>query len=611
MMTRKTLFTNLAVLFALTVNPAMGDEVIVSPNGSLAVEVHINSTDGTVSYDVTCKGTKVIDTSPLGLTTDKGDFTSGLKWVDTRKKVIDETYTLPVGKRSTYLNKAKEATLTFSKKGEKIQIIFRAYDDGIAFRYAVPGEGEIHILSEATGFKLVEKPVYWGQAHPTSGGNENGQEAPLSGGKYSIPLLCEMKQSQCWVSLAQAASYGSYCMTWLEDEKGVLRERFPMNQVGPIVTTLPFTSPWRLVMVSPGDLSRIVEQTLCENLNPPTDPALKKAPWIITGAAGWDYLHSDRNAHEWTDFLSDMGWKYYVMDAHWQQVNPGEQLNKAISYASSKGIGLIVWDYAPKMKDPKVAEAVMKKYSDLGLKGMKIDFFNRLRERDDDVDYEDTQDSMQILDQFTKLALKYKLLMVFHGCQMPTGERRRWPHVLGYEAVKGEEHEPSAADDCTLPFTRNTVGPMDYTPVHSSNLKRKTYAFMTAQAIVFESGITIFGDSYKTFNASPVREFFKNLPSTWDETRFIDGHPASHATLARRKGSDWYVGSMTVEARKLSLPLKFLKPGITYQVDIVRTADTEDAPVMEKRKVTDRDTLEFALKLHDGIALHFKKTATP
>jgi len=218
---------------------------VASPDGKTRITVLLDETDGSLSYRVTSRDVPIVDKSPLGLTTDLADFTAGLVYVGSHNTEIDETYTLPQGKVSSYHNRANQLTLHFNKSGHGFDVIFRAYDDGVAFRYAIGGEGPITISAETTGFWLSGEPAYWGQEHPNRCGYENDL-GRIDGPDFSLALLCEYKEPERWVLLAQAATYGSYCLPHLHNEGGLLRFRFPLDQKEPIKTALPFDSPWRV-----------------------------------------------------------------------------------------------------------------------------------------------------------------------------------------------------------------------------------------------------------------------------------------------------------------------------------------------------------------------------
>lgn len=567
---------------------------LVSPNGKVTLKIYFDKSSGTLSYEVANEKTPLLAKSPIGIVTDTTDFTSGLKLMKASNAKVDETYTLPQGKVSTYQNRANEKTIRLSKNGKKIDVVFRAYNDGIAFRYRIPGSGNVEILRETSGFNLAETPDFWGQTHPNNHGYETSLEKVNNAKAYSLGLLCEMKESKHWLLLAQAATYATYCIPHLTREdttSNLLTFTFPIDQKEPIKTTLPFESPWRVVVISPDTLSTIVEQTLFENLNPPTDPALKNATWIKPGRASWDWFAGDKaNWKGWIDFDHEMGWEYHLVDDGWERYITDPEAT--VKYAASKGVGVMAWQSTPSMGTPEKTETLLKKYSEIGFKGAKVDFFDRLPNGKSGPDYEDTQMGLKVRDDISQTAIKYKLQIVFHGCAIPSGERRRWPHLLGTEAVKGQEGRPSAEHDNCIAYIRNPLGPVDYSPVWFGK-GNKTDAYQLATSIVFESGFLIFADLHTDYLNHPSKEFLKKLPSTWDEVEFIEGYPFSHTVIARRKGTTWFVGGISSKQMKVDLSFDFLKQGTTYSATLFKDQESGFQSTQENQKIRKGDSLKL------------------
>jgi alpha-glucosidase len=596
--------------YACEVKP--GTNPLASPDGKIVASVTFDTASGKLSYAVKSGATTVIDASALGLVTDLADFTGGLTLMGGSCRTINEIYTLPAGKKSPYVNFANELVIKVMKDQKELDVTFRAYDDGVAFRYSLPGSGNVSISAEATTFKLSGADItYWGEPHP----NDYGNESPITsvtGTGLSTPVLAEMKDAKHWLFLAQAATYGSYVITWFQRTGSELAVRFPMDQTGPVTTTLPFDSPWKVAVVSPDNLAKMVETTIIENLNPPTEPELVNASWIKAGRATWDFIAGNKNnPNSWVDFDAEMGWEYHVLDAGWQ--NAVSDINAAVQYATQKNVAFIVWGNAPSLDTPAKAEAFLADVETKGLRGAKLDFFDRAPSNPVTNDYEDTQIRIQVRDMLCQTAAKHHLLVEFHGSAIPSGERRRWPNFLAAEGVRGVEHHPLITQDVIVPFTRNVMGPMDYTLIDYKNTTgvntggdtvRKTNAGQVATTVLFESGLQIFVPTadYLRGLGSAV-DFLKRVPAAWDETRFVEGYPGSYATIARRKGKDWFVGTITVDARTAVIPLGFLEAGVTYGAELYEDGATNLAIVSEKKMVTKADTLNVPCKMHGGAAI--------
>lgn len=595
-----------ACIIAITMNGVIYAKSfdVASPNGRVKMTVSYDKATGTLSYETTSGKTVIFAKSPLGIATDKACFTSGLKFIKASEAKIDETYTLPQGKVSTYHNKANERTLVFEKDGQKLNFIFRAYDDGIAFRYAIPGSGKIEILREASGFNVAGEPVYWGQTHPNPYGYENKLSKINRANAFSLALLCEMKKSKHWVLLAQAATYGTYCIPHLTREDGapnLLKFAFPNDQKEPIKTTLPFESPWRVAVISPNDLSTIVEQTLFENLNPPTEPELQKADWIKPGRSSFDWFAGDKhNWKGWLDFVDEMDWEYHLIDdGWWGYIRDPVALKE---YADKKGRGVIAWQNTSGMGTPEKAEKVLKRYAKLGFKGAKVDFFDRLPHGRTGDDYEDTQMGVQVRDSISQLAAKYRILIVFHGCAIPTGERRRWPHLLGTEAVKGQEGNPGPEHDNCIAFIRNPLGPVDYSPVWFGK-GNKTDAYQLATSVVFESGFLIFADLHRDYLNHPSKAFLKKIPAAWDETRFVEGYPTSHTVIARRKEKQWFIGGLTSKRQTVNCSFDFLEKGVTYSATIFKDQESGRKTTVETKELCRGDSMQVKMLDRGGFVI--------
>jgi alpha-glucosidase len=599
----------LAVLLAAA-PAAAAEHTLRSPSGAIVVTVAHEK--GALSYTVRSGGAVVVERGSLGLVTSVGDFTSALKAAGRTERVIDETYRLPVGKRSTYVNRGRELDLGFTKAGQEMHVVLRAYDDGIAFRYLVPGTGPLEVSSESTTVPLSGANVtYWGQAHPNNYGYETPL-GPVTADRISTPVLAELKDRRHFVFVAQAGTYGTYVLPHFQRQGNVLALRFPLDQKQPVAGERPFATPWRVVLVSPATPGRILESTMLENLNPPTEPALAGADWIRPGRASWDFIAGDgKKLGTWIDFDAEMGWEWHVADAGWETRVPN--MAEAVAYGRSRNVAIMAWGKVANrtaLNEPGRIEAWMAELERLGIRGAKVDFFDQTDgagEKTDDL--EDTQARMHVRDLLSETAARHHLMVEFHGCAVPSGERRRWPHVMSAEAVYGlERRQQLVPHDLTIPYVRNVMGPVSFTPVH---LERSagSRAYQLGQTVVYETGIQIFAERHDRILAFEGAPFLKALPVAWDDTRFLDGLPGSHVALARRKGDEWFLGGMTAEARTATVALSFLRDGVTYEAEVYRDGDVRTALLVEKKTVTSRDTLSLPMLPAGGFAVRLTPAA--
>jgi len=611
-MTRHTLAIRSLLLGACIVTPAAratAQYVVRSPDGKIAVAVRHER--AALTFSISNGKTVLIDRGALALMTSRGDFGDGLRFVRQSRTVIDETYTLPVGKRSTYVNRANELDLAFAKGAQELHVVLRAYDDGVAFRYALPGAGEVEITGETTTFPLAGADVaYWGQPHPNNYGYETPL-GPVTADRISMPVLAELGERKHWLLVAQAASYGSYVIPNFARQGNTLGVRFPKDQKTPVRTMLPFASPWRFVIISPGDPKRIVESTMMENLNPSTEPALRGATWIRPGRASWDFIAGDgKKLGTWIDFDAEMGWEWHVTDAGWQARTP--HMLETTTYAAAHNVAIMAWGKVANrdfLYRRDSAEAWMSRLERLGIRGAKIDFFDQQDSTATATDdLEDTQARLQLRDFLTETAAKHHLMVEYHGAAIPSGERRRWPNFASAEAVYGlERRTQNLVHDLTIPYVRNVMGPVSYTPFHLTR-SIGSLGYQLGQTVIYETGIQIFAERYDRILGFSGVEFLKALPATWDETRFIEGAPGNHTVIARRKGEAWFVGAISAEARTVALPLSFLEEGVAYEAEIYRDGVGKADLVIEKRQVARGDTIALNTLAPGGFSIRITPT---
>jgi alpha-glucosidase len=483
----------------------------------------------------------------------------------------------------------------------------------VAFRYEIPGEGEITIIEESSTVHLAgENFTYWGQNHPNKYGYESAL-GPIEGELMSVPVLAELKDRDHFVLIGQAATYGHYIQPHFKRSGSELSFSFPLDQekIGPVRTRLPFRSPWRMVIISPANPGKIVESCLIENLNPPTDKAFLDEDgtikeWVRPGNVMWDYIAKDGDKPRmWIEAASEMGWDYYMADAGFANRWGGsDSVLKVMEFASKKNVNIIGWGHTREFNTREKAAETMKRYASWGLKGAKIDFFdhNTLSENPREWrDYEDTQQSLQMRDWIFELAIENTFLLELHGNTMPTGERRQYPNLMTLEGVDGMERKAKpAANDLTIPYTRNVMGPVSYTVIHFER-SPGTHAYQLAMPVIYEAGLKIYAEHGRKLLEWPGRELIQDIPAAWDETRYIEGLPASHIVIARRKGSAWYIGGMTDSARTVNIPLSFLEQGKGYNA-LIFSDDTHLNMKRDSIEVDINSTISLDLLERGGFA---------
>ena len=600
-------------LSLLTASPAAAlvTHTITSPNGLVQLIV-TDQASGALSYRITANGTTILDDSPLGIASSTVDFTTGLSYAGETRQIITETYSLPSGTDPSYLNDGREMTLSYTKSGATVQLIARAYDDGVAFRYRIPGSGTVSITNETTGFRLPTGTGGW--AAPWNGNYEQDyiyrNAAGLnSGANLTMPLLASINNNAYFALISEANVYNanaSYAPSMLKGDglgTGLLTLARTPDQAFPMSSTAPFQTPWRVVIVA-GNLDVLYNSDLVQNLNP---PAASTPSWVKPGRAAWSWYTDEDSASDLdkqkqlVDFAASMGFEYITVDCCY---NRAIDLPAISAYAAQKGVKVFAWVTASPFATPADADALMAEHASYGVAGLKVDFF-----------LNDSQAVQQWYQSIGDAAGAHHLMLDLHGSTKPGGENRTWPWVLTSEAVAGTEHykyppPTSARADVTYPFTRGPLGSMDYTPAMlSQNNAVLTQSHVLAQAIVFSSGMINYADSAAAYEQWPGRHLMRAIPTTWDESKVVEGFPGDHITLARRSGSDWFIGAMTSPARTASVPLTFLGSG-SYTATIFAD-DAYGRLGVSTQTVTSATTLSLPMIATGGVSVHISKTPLP
>ncbi|WP_343565728.1 glycoside hydrolase family 97 protein [Sphingobacterium sp.] len=577
---------------------------LTSPDGKITVNLNVDSKGlenyGKLLYTVYLDGKLVLEPAPLGIDREDQQFDSDLAFVSsTEPRLIDEHYRLKSGKQLLCRNHANERVVSFQNtRGKEIQLIWRAYDDGIAFRYrfAEKDTKSYKIIREHTGFRLPTNGRAW--IHPYDWNSRQkpsyeqycqnniaiGTDSPNPKG-WAYPML--VKSEAAWIMITEAVLDGTYCATHLRSTNdGLYTVNFAEKEEVALADSLeptsgmPWQSPWRVIVL--GDsLSDIVETNIVQHLNPPS--VITNDSWIQPGRSSWSWWSnggSPKNfsvQKQYVDFSAEMGWEYILIDAGWP-VMSGGSMEDVVRYAQSKGVGVWLWYHSGSgqrmdsisnrnlMSDQHARRAELARLQKLGVKGIKVDFFDS-----------DKQGIVRRYQEILADAAKYEIMVNFHGATLPRGLERTYPNLMTTEAIKGAEGfgrqencDRAPVHNATIPFTRNVVGSMDYTPVTFSNkvrqgveaFNRTSFAHQLALAVVFESGVQCFADKIESYRELPEapRNFLKHVPTAWDETKLLDGFPGDFVIIARRKGDTWYVGGINGkdEKRSLTFSLPFI-----------------------------------------------------
>lgn len=587
-------------LILLTCNKIILADTVVSlaksPDDNTLLELLLDDSSN-LYYQISKGSENIIPKSRLGINTSVADFSAGLTYESASSSLIDETYTLPSGKKSTYINKCNQLTTRFTKSGKAIDVIFRVYDDGVAYQYLIGGSGEVSVISEQSECRIAGIGQVYSQVYSKdykSIVEESDMEVLDCLEHTSLPLL--VKTGNNYVLLSEAMVNGSYAASQLLVNDA--SQSFTYKPIGSIKSTLPLYTPWRALMI--GSLNTIAESTLIENLNPAT--GISDLSWIKAGKATWSYGGEDtsdylsmNNIQKYLDWTTEMGWEYFTLDRGWQ--NKGNiDLQKVINYANPRGIGVFIWVSQQKLPSTKNGlQNTLQAWKNQGVKGLKVDFWE-----------DDSQAMMAKYNLLLEVAAEQKLLINFQSCTKPTGLRRTWPHLLTSEAVMGNDYYASSpavissVHNINSAIIRGALGSTDYKPIDFADKNGKihqgtTWAHQLALSVAFESGVQHIQDAPNNINYNIAADFIKNLPAAWDDTKCLEAELEQYVTIARRRGEDWYLASLNNDARTIETDLSFLPSDKTYNAYIYKDGDCMSEINFEYKeglRATDKIVLE-------------------
>ncbi len=612
------LLSALAILSARCGKPAGGESLAVaSPDGSLTIAVALKTLPQPylpgerAYYRVDYQGVPILTDSPLGL-----DFQGArpldrdFEIVGTDRRTHEGSWDNPFGAKRTVPDRYNELTVRLKEReapGRRVDLVFRAYDEGVAFRYFLPEQqalGKFVLASENTGFYFAGNGFAYAlnmgrfDSHYESEYPRIGLADIKPASLINLPLLVETSAGP-WAALLEA-DLTDYAGLYVGGVPGVangLASRLsplPRKIDQAVVGATPKATPWRVLLVgaTPG---RLIENNyLILDLSAPC--ALADTSWIKPGKAAWDWWSGSfaRNVpytpgmntatmRHYIDFAGAHGFEYMLIDAGWYAMSrdsanddltvhvPEVDIPALLAHARSRNVKVILWvEWRPLDRQMDKALALYERW---GVAGIKVDYMNR-----------DDQEMVDFYERCVRTAAEHHLVVDLHGAYKPTGLRRTYPNLLTREGIMAMEYNKwseriTPEHDVTAAFTRMLAGPMDYTPGAFRNAARGkfkpldiepmsqgTRAHQLAMYVVYESPLAMLADHPAAYEGQPGLEFLERVPTVWDDTRVLDGRPAEFIAVARRKGDAWYVGAMTNwSGRELDVPLDFLAPG-AYEV---------------------------------------------
>ncbi|MDA3928546.1 MAG: glycoside hydrolase family 97 catalytic domain-containing protein [Prolixibacteraceae bacterium] len=623
---------------------------VKSPDGKLVVLVAVEK--GVPVYSILYNGKQFLKPSPIGLKTNVGDFTQNLVLNNKVNRLqIDEKYQLPNIKKSKVNYQANEGVFSLQKDGKPaIDIIFRVSNNDVAFKYKVYPQKESRscvINEEATGFVFPEgtttflcpqmKPMTGFARTAPSYETSYTTDAPMGtngwGGGFTFPCLFKVNDMG-WVLISETGVDSRYCGSRLiGNEGGLYTIGFPQegenngNGTSSPGITLTGETPWRTI-TSGETLAPIVETTIPFDV---VEQKYKASQEYTYTKGSWSWvIKMDNNTtfpvqKEYIDFSAAMGYGTILVDALWDTQIGRDKIAELAAYGKTKNVGLYLWynsngfwndaPQSPKgiMDSPITRRKEMAWMKSIGVKGIKVDFFGG-----------DKQVTMKLYEDILFDANDYGIMVIFHGCTLPRGWERMYPNYASSEAVLASEMlhfsqgmcEQEAVNASIHPFIRNTVGSMDFggsalnefynannTPNKGS--KRMTSdVFALATAVLFQSSVQHFALAPNNLTDAPkwAVNFMKEVPSTWDEVKYIDGYPGKYVVFARRKGDKWYIAGINAQKETLNLKIKLtmIPAGVEFKL---YSDDAQLNGTVKTFKMNNKQEIEFSIPCNGGVVI--------
>ncbi len=626
---------------------------LISPDRQIVVKF-AQGGDGLLNYSIERRGETIITPSPLRITLQEGDLGS-VDVQDTKLATANAIRKLVATKAAEARDHYNELTITAKPRSgaaSRVQWIFRAYDDGVAFRFVVPADAGLKTLS----VRNEETRFMFGANYPCHGFNvwrmdtsHEGEFDPVPAKhirehtNYDLPLVCRTGKNAFAIAEANLIDYGGLYLagqgTGAPGVETRVARRVDDKTLIARVDIGPGSdrpdgagSPWRVIML--GDkLGKLIDSNLIGNLNP--DPTFD-TKWIKPGKTAWDWWSGPylpppdkggtdmKTIQKYIDFAGRSGFEYMMIDEGWclrsgvggsapadadvTKTKPEIDMPALVAYGKKQKVGIWLWVHWS-LLDRQMDEALAQ-YQKWGVKGIKVDFMDR--------------SDQQIVDYFHRLmkkAAEHELLVDMHGAYPPAGLNRTYPNFLTQEGIMGAEYNKwskrvTATHNVSLAYTRMLLGPVDYTPGGFRNKTPQTFEVVNsppqvqttrghglAMFVVYESPFQMVADSPDVYENAPGYDFLKMVPASWDETRFVAGEIDEFVAVARRKGNDWYVGAMGTEsARTISLPLAFLGDG-NFKAKIWQDGATPTVLDESERAVKASDSIVLKLAPSGGAAV--------
>jgi alpha-glucosidase len=605
--------------------------IVRSPNGLLSFQ--LTAADSDMVFTVLSGHQPLILSSPLRFLLDGNSITGNAKITGAKKYSIDEKYPW-LGVHSTAVNKCNGTEFYLAKDRVNYTLDVRVFDDGVAFRIVVPGDdASERVPDEATVFRLPGDATLW--YHDITGHYEGvhikKELDQVPAGAWVAPPATLKLPLGFYLAITEANLQNYSGIVLQADGKSGLEVRMAHHQPAshpyvlryspedvarlakPAVVRGTITTPWRVVLIGK-DLNTMVNSDIIHDLCPPPDPSLFPrgihTDWIRPGRAVWKYLDGGGDGtpevmKKFTDEAAQLGFEHNILEGFWRKWSD-EQVRDLVDYSRKKNVGIWLWAHSKELRDPVARKTFFQHCHDLGITGMKIDFFDN-----------EGKETIDLYMAILKESAALHLLVDFHGSNKPTGLSRTWPNEMTREAVRGMESsklEDRATHETTIPFTRMLAGPAEYTVVHFGERRRNTsWAHQIASAVILGGApMLTYAANPENLLSNPAAAIIKQIPAEYDETIVLPGSEIGEmAAFARRKGDTWFVAVMNGAApKKIRIPLDFLKKmqGGRHRASVVMDSPDNPASVqIETANYGPGDHLDLDLAGGGGYLAVLKK----
>lgn len=600
-------------VFAQVTNPVE----ISSPDGKIKFKLDVQK--GELKYTVYYNKLIVLGSSRLGLQLNGKSLGETSIIGKVKRFTVNEKYAYR-GVHSTAVNEYNGAKFLVNGTNP-FSLETRVFNNGIAFRYLVDNKDSAIVEKDETQFSIPAGSIIWSQPNIKYYEGKYGNQLVDTmkvGALIGPPATIEIPNNLCFVAITEGGLTNFAGMSLKVIGKNMLQSNLTGNThlFGNIET------PWRIIEIGK-DLNTLVNCDIIADVSTPYNKKLfpkgYETDWVKPGRSVWSWLAVRRsvtleNMKRFTDYAAQLGFEYNLVDEGWANWKDSinhrdnwDMMKELVDYSTTKGIKIWVWKAYPNrkgipgIKDPEQRKAFFKKCSDLGIAGLKVDFFDS-----------EAQDIVQFYQAALKDAAEYHLMMDFHGANKPTGEARTWPNEMSREAIRGlENRPPHAYTNTILPFTRYLAGHADFTPVHfGDRLGESTWANQVASMVIFTSPFLCLGADPQSILDNPCKAMIQSIPTVWDETIVLPQSKIGELALfARRKGNTWFLAAMngSKEPTTLLVDASFLGSG-TYKLSMVKDDGTKQAnAILENTTTTSAKPITIKINAFGGLVGRFDK----